>query len=685
MSKATWIWYPGDFEIWMRTQVEKKRQIRGLTHPPVWKLDAFYHNVKFRKWVQLEEAEEINLYVQGEYYVKIDGKYELKSYEKFMVPKGEHEIIVFVVNQASIPAIFMKGNTIVSDNTWEVSYYGSSWKNAASWNLDNSLEGPSKFHLPLRDMYPTYVKNKDNSLFIDFGKETFGLVRLENVTGRGNAALYYGESEEEAMACEEAETFDKIFIDNSEKSTITLKNTRAFRFVNIIYDEGIKIENVCGLNEYLPVEYKGKFKCSNETLNKIWDTAVYTLHLNTREFLLDGIKRDRWVWGGDALQSFLMNYYTFFDKDVNRRTLIALRGKDPVEIHINTIMDYTFYWFMTLNDYYLYTGDIDFIKQNYDKMLNLMDFCLKRRNENDMMEGLPGDWVFIDWADNMDKDGELASEQILLCRSLEVMAQFSRLLEDTNKSHEYEKLAVDLKEKIMNIFWDDEQGGFINNRVNGVINKSMTKHPSILAILTGLLDKEKVEQVKNKVILNTDLPEITTPYFRFFELDALCEIGEHEYVTKEMLAYWGGMLELGATSFWEEYKPNLTGSEHYAMYNRPFGKSLCHAWGASPVYILGKYYLGVRPLTPGYETYLVEPNLGGLQWIEGTVPMENGKVNIYMNAEQIKINSSSGRGYLRVRSSKEPQVLSGELRSIGENYYELVIEANREYIVKYYS
>ena len=28
------------------------------------------------------------------------------------------------------------------------------------------------------------------------------------------------------------------------------------------------------------------------------------------------------------------------------------------------------------------------------------------------------------------------------------------------------------------------------------------------------------------------------------------------------------------------------------------GKSLCHAWGASPIYLLGKYYLVIRPLTP---------------------------------------------------------------------------------------
>lgn len=55
------------------------------------------------------------------------------------------------------------------------------------------------------------------------------------------------------------------------------------------------------------------------------------------------------------------------------------------------------------------------------------------------------------------------------------------------------------------------------------------------------------------------------------------------------------MLDLGATTVWEEYNPNLSGAQHYEMYGNKYGKSLCHAWGVSPIYLLGKYYLGVTP------------------------------------------------------------------------------------------
>ncbi len=147
-----------------------------------------------------------------------------------------------------------------------------------------------------------------------------------------------------------------------------------------------------------PLKRKDNFECSDSLLNQIYNTSLYTLHLNTREFHLDGIKRDRWIWSGDAYQSYLMNFYTFFDQEVNKRTINALIGHDPVERHINTILDYSFYWLIGIYDNYIYTGDTAFIRQIYPRMKTLMEFSLGRSNRNGFVEGLPGDWVFIDWA-----------------------------------------------------------------------------------------------------------------------------------------------------------------------------------------------------------------------------------------------------------------------------------------------
>ena len=106
------------------------------------------------------------------------------------------------------------------------------------------------------------------------------------------------------------------------------------------------------------------------------------------------------------------------------------------------------------------------------------------------------------------------------------------------------------------------------------------------------------------------------------------------------------MLKEGATTFWEKYNPNDNAEQHLAMYGRPFGKSLCHAWGASPIYLLGKYFLGVKPTKPGYQEYEVRPVLGGLKWFEGDVPTPFGKIHVRREGKKITVKSDGGHGTL---------------------------------------
>ena len=136
----------------------------------------------------------------------------------------------------------------------------------------------------------------------------------------------------------------------------------------------------------------------------------------------------------------------------------------------------------------------------------------------------------------------------------------------------------------------------------------------------------------------------------------MAKLGEYEALEKMLTSYYGGMLELGAKTLWEEYDPSMSGTEHYAMYGGKYHKSLCHAWGAGPIYLFGRYYLGVYSTSPGYATFNVEPCLGGLSEIRGTVPVNGGEVTVELNENGLSVLATKPGGTLIYNDTNYPLV-----------------------------
>ena len=680
-KKATWIWYPGDFEVWLGNKFNNRRTERGAMFPPFWKQDSHWPTVVFTKTVDLARPETVSIVAEGLFSLAVDGKLQGGP---SVIPAGCHTIAIKVWNQATPPALFIAGKTIQTDSSWQVTYEDKIWIDengvahgsgiyvpAASWCFDSPDTPPSQFRLPTRPLRPVCCDSVATSKTLyDFGRETFGYLRIHGL--QGMVRIYYGESLEEALDKDHCETLDMAQSHLQQPAVFRLPSSKAFRFVCIEKERGASYDEVTMDCEYTPFDerHTGSFSSSDEELNSIWKVAAYTLDLTTREFFCDGIKRDRWVWSGDAIQSYLMNYYLHFDSECVKRTIRQLRGKDPVTAHVNTIMDYTFYWFKSISDYYQYTGDLGFVREMWPKMQTMMDYVLKRLNADGMAEGKDDDWVFVDWTDfPMHKRGTLCFEQILLWKSLQTMAQCSDVLSvagpvccdsiatnatdygATNATDygaingtDYDALAATLHERTMTAFWSPDRNAFLHALEDGGLNDQVTKFPNMFAIIYDFVPQDVKAAITKNVLLNPTVPAITTPYMRFYELEALCQMGHQATVLQEMKAYWGGMLREGATTFWEKYNPEEHGPQHLAMYGRPYGKSLCHAWGASPLYIIGRYFLGVKPTKPGYEEYEVSPVLGGLSWMDGEVPTPFGKIRVKVAGEASKLCSNATVG-----------------------------------------
>lgn len=630
--KSYWIWNYGDYEIFHSNRVNARRQEFGVDYPTFWKYYDVDRNVRFYAEIETEIDGNIKLFLNGKGYILVDGQ-RYGSETVIFLKKGKHTLQISVVNLTGLPAAYIESDVCSTNNEWYTLENGAKKQVGFDIHYDCQEKNPESFPFAYEEKYPVSVQKYNDGVLYDFGKELFGFLYVSDVKASESIHVSYGESLEEAVDVENSILFEDVSGENRYKL-----RQRAFRY---IYLTGAENANIHAELEYLPIEYKGSFRCDDEDVNKIWDVCAYILHLNMREVLTEAIKRDRWLWGGDAYQAFKFNNYLFFDKEIVRRSTIALRGKEPFNEHINTITDYSLYWVIGLHEYYVTYGDIEFIKNIYDKAVSLMEFCEAREDDKGFIVKKNNDWIFVDWSD-IDKDGAVCAEQMLYIAANKAMAALTRLVGADPSS--YEEKYSRLIETTNKFFWKEEKGAYIDCYESG--KNHISRHANVFAILYDVANEEQKAKIIENVLENDKITKITTPYFEGFELDVMGKIGHFDFIENVIKTYWKGMLDLGATTVWEEYNPNLSGAQHYEMYGNKYGKSLCHAWGASPIYLLGKYYLGVTPTSSGYETFEVKPYLGGFKFIDGVVPIKDGSVRVKLSKDKLSVVATKNGGTL---------------------------------------
>ncbi|MCM8608540.1 MULTISPECIES: amylo-alpha-1,6-glucosidase [Lactiplantibacillus] len=661
MSK--WIWYHGDFEIYHAMKQNFDREERGMTWPAYWYTSNWNHNVYFKRDYEVTHKQTFIVHAKGKGYVKItnlgsdehESKFPLDT--KIESPIGHIRIQVFVSNMQGLPTVLVEGNQIFSDEEWVASnFLGSDVSVGTSKYFTHANQNPMKFEYSQRRLMASKIEIIDGGTLYDFGHDITAQTLFKFNNNFQQITLSYGESRTEALDVlgtylkhtlkKEKDPLGQYY---PETKTFVTK-LRAFRYIYVPDVSNLKKIGQLSVNfEYVDFPQIGNFKSSDNELSQIWKIADRTLRLCSGVFFIDGVKRDRWVWAGDAYQCYFMNRYDFFDKEIVERTILGLRGELDIKQHLDTIVDYSLYWLISIELYYETFADKNFVNNIYQKMKRLMDYSLEQTNDLGFIYGRKGDWIYIDWAD-IDRNGTLCAEQMLLARALQSMVYISKLLgkDDTF----YQKKYHDLRQNIDHYFWNATKHAYIDSYESGM--KHVSRHANIFAILFGYVGQNRANEIVRSVLRNDRIEPIKTPYFKFWELEALAQIGKYKYVLDEIKSYWGGMLANGATTFWEQFDPTKQGSARYEMYDDKYGKSLCHAWGSSPIYLIGRYLVGLRPTAPGYGTYEINPQLKLLNDFDCTFPLSTSGDKVEMSVHEGTLNITATRpgGVLKLSDRK---------------------------------
>jgi hypothetical protein len=460
---------------------------------------------------------------------------------------------------------------------------------------------------------------------LDFGREVTGRIQVASTTdAQVTISIAYGESLGE-LNNEPYLGEDVIHLD-PRGTGVGPKS--AFRYARIRFLSGpptltfnqIRLEDI-----YYPVHYLGSFDSSDPLLNRIWETGVYTSHLCMQDDIWDAPKRDRGRWMGDTDVSGRVINAVFADHFLVEDTLTRLIGDAPIHSHVNGIPGYSSYWFTYLADYLRHTGRIEYVKSMHDRLVQLLEFMDKDFDAQNHFINHTKQWLYVDWANGLNGDTPETRKTTTLeyIRAYREGAWLLRQIGDTHNATHFEQRATELSKS--------DQAGLASDGTYGPRWQTNS-----MAVLAGAATPDQYPAIWQNVLANvgqpTYRPDIVSPYYGSYVLDALADINHRDAALAWIREYWGGMIDEGATSFWEAYDPTWPKDDPHvdlqADDTAGYRISLAHGWSSGPAYWLMEQILGIQPTGPGFAQTTIRPDLVNLTWAKGAEPTPHGLLSV---------------------------------------------------------
>lgn len=496
---------------------------------------------------------------------------------------------------------------------------------------------PTDLQIGLSEQHTIRLNGK-GMVVLDFGKELHGGVRiLAQYAGDGEAAIRIrtGESVSECYA----ETGEK---NAGNYHTLRDISTRllhfsdqtffetGFRFVRIDFteDKEIVLKAIVATSVMRDLHPIGGFHCDDERVNRIFEVACRTLMLNMQTHIWDGIKRDRLVWIGD-MHPEMLGILCLFGQDPSvEDSLSYCKEHTPVPLWMNNIPTYTAWWLIILHDYYFHNHNIDYLRAQSDYIADAIGMLEGLVKEDGQLD-LPKE-SFFDWPSHETSD-EREGIRSLLALTAEKAATLCGVLGlDPSAAHEMHRRLF-LKRPQVKHF----------------------KQCEAFSVYAGFKTAEEAFP-----FLTEHGAHGFSAFMSYYLLSVIADVDPARALAL-MKEYFGGMLDMGATSFWEDF--DLDWMENSSPIDRlpragerdihgDFGKfcyigfrhSLCHGWSCGPIIFLIKKLSGIKPLEPGCKKVSIHPVSAGLKKYDIKFPTPQGVIEVKLENGKFDVTVPEG-------------------------------------------
>lgn len=334
--------------------------------------------------------------------------------------------------------------------------------------------------------------------------------------------------------------------------------------------------------------------CSDDKLRKIDSVAVNTLKNCMHRVFEDGPKRDRRLWIGDLRLEALTNYYTFNNLSLVRRCLYLFaaaevndKGFIPGYIYENPqyvsgswfLQDYALLFVVSACDYYNHTKDKNTFTDLYPVIKQQMDAMHMSVDADGIVTIPQGCEAFIDWCEGLEKITSLHGVYMYaLSKLIDVLDN----IENADKNI-YMQRYDNAKKSAEAILYNKEKRMFLNSRDS----YQYSVHSAVWMVLGGVVAGEAAKEIMLNALHSADSKKPFTPYMHHYVAEAMIMINLYKEASEYIKKYWGGMVELGADTFYEVYVPD---NLDFSPYGDKMINSMCHAWSCTPAYFIRKYF-----------------------------------------------------------------------------------------------